>query len=53
MKKIKKITVGRIIKEIDELEPKNIIDYIFKGSGFNQWARKHLCYRDRKYWLIF
>ena len=23
----------QVLKEIKELEPKNIIDYIFKGSG--------------------
>ncbi len=35
------LTPRQIMKEIEELEPRNIIDYIFKGSGLNQWARKH------------
>ena len=34
-------TVEQVIREIEELEPKNIIDYIYKGSGFNQWVIKH------------
>ena len=35
------ITIKQFIKELEELEPKNIIDYIFKGSALNQWMRKN------------
>jgi len=30
-----------MMQEIEELEPKNILEYIFKGSGLNQYCRKH------------
>jgi hypothetical protein len=36
-----KITPRQLMKEIKELEPKNIIDYIFKGSGLYQWGIKN------------
>lgn len=34
-------TASQIINEIEELEPRNLIDYIFRGSGLSQWARRH------------
>lgn len=39
MKK-RKISVKQFMKELDELEPKNIIDYIFRGSALNQWIAR-------------
>lgn len=36
------ISIRQMLKEIEELEPKNLIDYIFRGSGINQWLRKNL-----------
>jgi len=37
----KKMSIKQMMKEIEELEPKNVIDYIFKGSGFNQFIKRH------------
>ncbi len=34
------ITLKQLIKELEELEPKNIVEYIFKGSALNQWISK-------------
>ena len=30
-----------MMDELKELEPKNFIDYIFKGSALNQYLKKH------------
>ena len=41
MKKGRKISVKQFMKELEELEPKNMVDYIFRGSALNQWRKKH------------
>ena len=40
--KSRRISVIQLMNEIEELEPKNIIDYIFKGSGLHQWLSKNI-----------
>jgi hypothetical protein len=37
----KKMYFKDFIKEIEELEPKNIIDYIVKGSALTQYVKRH------------
>lgn len=37
----KKISPKQLKKDVDALEPKNIIDYIFQGSGLNRWLREN------------
>jgi len=42
MKKTKTIMTGwEIINELAELEPKNFVDYILRGSAINQFMKKH------------
>lgn len=36
------ISPNQLFKEIQELEPKNAIDFILKGSGINQWLKINL-----------
>lgn len=42
-KKEKKFTttMKEMMKELEELEPKNIVDYIFQGSALHQYMKKH------------
>lgn len=40
MKK-RKTSARKLMKELEELEPKNLIDYVFRGSALNQWMRKN------------
>ena len=35
------MTVRQVMKEIEELEPRNIVDYIFRGSGLTRFMKKH------------
>ena len=32
-------TIRQFIKDVEKLEPKNIVEYIFKGSGLNQYLK--------------
>ncbi len=34
-----KKTLRQILKEIEDLEPTNMTDYIFRGSGVVQWMK--------------
>lgn len=36
---MRKTTIKQMMKEVEELEPKSIVDYIFKGSGLSQWMK--------------
>lgn len=40
-KDMEKITIKKFLKELERLEPKNIVDYIFKGSALTQWIKKY------------
>ncbi len=44
--------LSEIIKDIEKLEPKNIIDYIFRGSGLNQYVKKTGKKKKPKKYLI-
>lgn len=39
---MRKITIKQFMKEVENLEPKNVVDYIFRGSGLNQWRKKYI-----------
>jgi|GEM_PF-4184136 hypothetical protein len=37
----KKTTGRQVMQELQKLEPKNIIDYIFQGSALTRYMKKH------------
>jgi hypothetical protein len=36
------ISVKQLMKEVQELEPKNIREYLYFGSGISQWIRLNI-----------
>lgn len=36
----RKISGIQFMKELEELEPKNLVDYVFRGSALNQWMKR-------------